>query len=347
MSFLGLGVEKQIGDYILNEAIVEGSNSQIFQATHIPTGEKVAIKVLNKIKLNSQPELKKKAEKEMSISKKMFHKNIIKLFEIMETAQRLYLVTEFCEGGDLYNYISTRGHLSERQSCKFFHEIIEALSYLHSQQITHRDIKPENFLLDTSGKAISLKLIDFGICNNYKGNLLETSCGTSAFAAPEMYIGGKYNPLLCDVWSSGVVLYAMLFGYLPFGDENEINNIKNIVSGNYEIPEEASDDLRDLLTHIIEVEPDKRYNLEQIKSHKWYNSVKVESIPGLIIDKYKIPVDERIVSVCEAYGFEKDKITESVSENYYDNNTSIYYIILNKFIRERYDSISDNSVRIF
>ena len=341
MSFLGLGVEKQIGDYILNEAIVEGSNSQIFQATHIPTGEKVAIKVLNKIKLNSQPELKKKAEKEMTILKKMFHKNIIKLFEIMETSQRLYLVIEFCEGGDLYNYISTRGHLSERQSCKFFHEIIEALSYLHSQQIAHRDIKPENFLLDTSGKSISLKLIDFGISSNYKGNLLETSCGTSAFAAPEMYVGGQYNGLLCDIWSSGIVLYAMLFGYLPFGDENEINNIKNIVSGNYEIPEEASDDLRDLLTHIIEVEPDKRYNLDQIKSHKWYNSVKAESIPGLIIDKYKIPVDERIVSVCEAYGFEKDKITESVSENYYDNNTSIYYIILNKFIRERYDSISD------
>ena len=309
MSFLGLGVEKQIGDYILNEAIVEGSNSQVFQATHIPTGEKVAIKVLNKVKLNSQPEIKKKAENEISILKKMFHKNIIKLFEIMETSQRLYIVTEYCEGGDLYNYISTRGHLSERQSCKFFHEIIEALSYLHSQQITHRDIKPENFLLDTSGKSISLKLIDFGICNNYKGNLLETSCGTSAFAAPEMYIGGKYNPLLCDVWSSGVVLYAMLFGYLPFGDENEINNIANIISGNYEIPEEASDDLRDLLMHIIEVEPNKRYNLEQIKSHKWYNSVKVDSIPGLNIDKYKIPVDERIVSVCEAYGLEKDKIS--------------------------------------
>ena len=341
MSFLGLGVEKQIGDYILNEAIVEGTNSQIFQATHIPTGEKVAIKVLNKIKLHSQPELKKKAEREMSILKKMFHKNIVKLFEIMETAQRLYIVTEFCEGGDLYNYISTRGHLSERQSCKFFHEIIEALTYLHSQQIAHRDIKPENFLLDTSGKSISLKLIDFGISNNYKGNLLETSCGTSAFAAPEMYIGGEYNGLLCDVWSSGIVLFAMMFGYLPFGDENEINNIKNIISGDYEIPEEASDDLRDLLTHIIEVEPNKRYNLEQIKSHKWYNSVKVDSIPGLIIDKYKIPVDERIVSVCEAYGFEKDKITESVSENYYDNNASIYYIILNKFIRERYDSISD------
>lgn len=341
MSFLGLGVEKQVGDYILNEAIVEGSNSQVFQATHIPTGEKVAIKILNKIKMNSQPELKKKSEREMSILKKMFHKNIIKLFEIMETSQRLYIVTEFCEGGDLYNYISTRGHLSERQSCKFFHEIIEALSYLHSQQIAHRDIKPENFLLDTSGKSISLKLIDFGISSNYKGNLLETSCGTSAFAAPEMYVGGKYNPLFCDVWSSGIVLYAMMFGYLPFGDENEINNIKNIVSGDYEIPEEASDDLRDLLTHIIEVEPNKRYNLEQIKNHKWYNSVKVDSLPGLNVDKYKIPVDQRIVSVCEAYGFESDKITESVSENYYDNNTSIYYIILNKFIRERYDSVSD------
>ena len=98
--------------------------------------------------------------------------------------------------------------------------------------------------------------------------MLDTSCGTSAFAAPEMYKGEKYNPLFCDIWSSGIVLYAMIFGYLPFGDENEQNNINNIINGNYEIPDEANEDLRDLLTHIIEIDPNKRYNLEQIKSHK-------------------------------------------------------------------------------
>ena len=96
--------------------------------------------------------------------------------------------------------------------------------------------------------------------------LLHTSCGTSAFAAPEIYKGKEYNGLLCDIWSAGIVLYAMSFGYLPFSDENEQNNIHNIMNGNYEIPEEASEDLRDLLRSLIEIEPEKRMNLEQIKS---------------------------------------------------------------------------------
>ena len=341
MAFFGFGGEKQIGDYILHEKISDGALAQIYQATHIPTGEKVAVKVFNKIKLNSQPDLYIKAQKEISILKKMFHKNIIKLYEIMETGQRLYLVMEFCEGGDLFNYILTRGHLTERQSCKFFHEIIEALTYLHSQHIAHRDIKPENLLLNTTGKTISLKLIDFGISNIYKDEFIRPSCGTSAFAPPELYRGEKYNALLSDIWSAGIVLYAMVFGYLPFGDENEQKNINNIISGNYEIPEDANEDLRDFLSHIIEIDPNKRFNLEQIKNHKWYSTVKDNSRPGIIIDKYKIPIDNRIISVCQAYGYEQEKMIESVSGNTYDNYNSVYYIILNKFIRERFDSISD------
>ena len=341
MSFIGLGAEKQVGDYVLNELLIEGPIAQIYQGTHIPTGEKVAIKVFNKIKLHSVPNDLMKAEKEISILRKMFHKNIIKLYEIMETSQRIYLVMEYCEGGDLFNYILTKGHLTERQACKFFHEIIEALTYLHSQQIAHRDIKPENLLLNTTGKSISLKLIDFGVANNYDDKILHTSCGTCAFAAPEMFTGENYNALLCDIWSAGIVLYAMAFGYLPFGDENEQTNINNIINGNFEIPDEANDDLRDLLVNIIEINPNKRFNLEQIKAHKWYNIINNTSIPGIIITKHKIPIDDRIISVCQAYGFTQDNLIQSVTENVYDNNASIYYIILNKFIRERFDSVSD------
>ena len=341
MTFIGLGGEKQIGDYVLNEEIAEGPLAQVYQATHIPTGEKVAVKVFNKIKLNSEPDYYIKTQKEISILKKMFHKNIIKLYEIMETAQRLYLVMEFCDGGDLFNYISNRGHLTEKQSCKFFHEIIEALSYLHSQHIAHRDIKPENLLLNTTGKTISLKLIDFGISNIYKDDYLRSSCGTSAFAPPEMYKGEQYNALLSDVWSAGIVLYAMIFGYLPFCDENEQKNINNIINGIYEIPEDTNEDLRDFLSHIIEIDPKKRFNLEQIKNHKWYNTINDNSRPGIIIDKHKIPIDNRIITVCQAYGYDQEKMIESVSDNSYDNYNSAYYIILNKFIRERYDSVSD------
>ena len=338
-----LNADKQISDYILHDEIGSGGFAKVVKGIHIPTGEKVAVKIMNKIQLFTDPLNLRRVKTEISILKLVRHKNIIKLYEVIETPQKIYLIMEYCEGGELFDYIVQKQHLTERQACAFFHEIIDALEYLHSINIVHRDIKPENLLLDKINKKISLKLIDFGISNIYNmQNLLKTPCGTASYAPPEMHKGEKYYGLLTDIWSSGVVLYAMAFGYLPFCDDDEEINVTNIIEGNYEIPSSASPELYDLLIHLLDINPLTRYDIDQIKVHPWYNMISTNTNrPGLIVGYHKIPIDERIINVCQTYGYDANKVRESVINNSYDNNSSIYYIILNKMKAMGIESISD------
>ena len=340
---LNFDEDKQIGDYILHDEIGSGGFAKVVKGIHIPTGEKVAIKIMDKIQLFTDPLNLRRVKTEISLLKIVRHKNIIKLYEVIETPQKIYLIMEYCEGGELFDYIVKKQSLTERQSCIFFHEIIDALEYLHLLNIVHRDIIPENLLIDKINKKISLKLIDFGISNTYNmENLLITPCGTASYAPPEMHKGERYYGLLTDIWSAGVVLYAMVFGYLPFCDDDEDTNINNIIDGNYEIPSSASPELYDLLLHLLDINPITRYDIDQIKMHPWYNMVSSENNrPGLIIGYHKIPVDERIVNICNSYGYDANKVRESVINNNYDNNSSIYYIVLNKMKKMGIESISD------
>ena len=335
--------EKQVGDYLLNEEIGSGGFAKVVLGTHIPTGEKVAIKIMDKEQIYADELNKQRVLNEIAILKIVRHNNIIKLYEVMESSKKIYLVMENCDRGELFDYIVEKKHLTEKQACTFFQEIIDALSYLHSQNIVHRDIKPENILLETFGKSLTCKLIDFGISRTYTlDKLIGTPCGTASYAPPEMHKGEEYYGLLSDIWSAGVLLYAMVFGYLPFCEDDEDKNIENIVKGNYEIPPEASKDLADLLKHILDIDPSTRYDIDQIKQHPWFNIVSpIKTLPGLILTLHKIPIDERILKVCQAYDYNPEEVRESVMNNKYDNKSSIYYIILNKMKREGYDSISD------
>ena len=335
--------ENPIGDYLLNEEIGSGGFAKVVQGIHIPTGEKVAVKIMDKAQIFSEPLNLNRIQREIAILKIVRHKNIIKLYELMETPNKIYLVMEYCNGGELFDYIVSKQHLTERQACRFFQEIINSIEYLHSLNIVHRDLKPENLLLDKINNKITLKLIDFGISNCYTPEkLLTTPCGTASYAPPEMHKGEEYYGLLSDVWSAGVVLYAMAFGYLPFCEDDEDTNINNIIEGNYEIPEEASPELADLLIHLLDINPLTRYDLEQIKQHPWFNIVKqYKYIPGVIEGYHRIPIDMKIVEACEEYGYDKDKVIESVEKCKYNRNSSVYYILLSKMKREGYHSISD------
>ena len=335
--------ENPIGDYLLNEEIGSGGFAKVVQGIHIPTGEKVAVKIMDKVQIFSEPLNLNRIQREIAILKIVRHKNIIKLYELMETPNKIYLVMEYCNGGELFDYIVSKQHLTERQACRFFQEIINSVEYLHSLNIVHRDLKPENLLLDKINNKITLKLIDFGISNCYSPEkLLTTPCGTASYAPPEMHRGDEYYGLLSDVWSAGVVLYAMAFGYLPFCEDDEDTNINNIIEGNYEIPEEASPELADLLIHLLDINPLTRYDLEQIKQHPWFNMVKqYKYIPGVIEGYHRIPIDMKIVEACEQYGYDKGKVIESVEKCKYNRNSSVYYIILSKMKREGYHSISD------
>ena len=148
---------------------------------------------------------------------------------------------------------------------------------MHSKKIAHRDLKPENLLLDKTMKTI--KIVDFGLSNIYKDEkgssfLLKTACGSPCYAAPEMIAGKKYIGLKSDIWSSGVVLYAMVCGFLPFEDPKTSNLYKKIMAGDYKIPKFLSTDCSHFVSKILQTDPDVRYSIEEIRAHPWYRQFK-------------------------------------------------------------------------
>lgn len=163
---------------------------------------------------------------------------------------------EYAAGGELFDYIVGKDRLSEKEACKFYLQIVNGIEYLHKQGIAHRDLKPENLLLDYEK---NLKIVDFGLSNQYKdGETLVTACGSPCYAAPEMIAGKRYKGIDVDIWSSGVTLYAMLVGYLPFEDPNTCLLYKKIILGEYDEPTHLSDKAKAALKAILQTDPSKR-----------------------------------------------------------------------------------------
>ena len=160
-------------------------------------------------------------ERELKILKSLMHNNLIQLYSIIESPKTIYLIMEYANGGELFYYIDQRKRLPEQEACKFFRQLISGIEYLHKLGISHRDLKPENLLLDHNK---DIKIVDFGLSIIFsKSSLLSTPCGSPCYAAPEMIQGLKYGGSNVDLWSCGVILYAMIVGYLPFEVKFNLN----------------------------------------------------------------------------------------------------------------------------
>ena len=330
---------KQIGNYTLGVELGSGAFGKVVLGKHIITGESVAIKILDKIILNQTPEDYQLVKNEMSILKLVKHKYIIQLYEILQTPNHIFIVMEYCDGKDIMDYILSRNYLTESDALKYFQQLINALFYLHSQNIAHRDIKIDNILLDRNK---NLKLIDFGLSTKYSDDkLLDQPCGTIVYSAPEVLEGKPYHGMLADVWSSGIVLYGMLSGYLPFSDNDDNVNKKLIIEGKIEMPENISNFAKDLLKHMLDVNPMTRYTLQDIKEHPWFNMNDYFLIQGIIIGYHKVPVDESILDLCEYFNFDKNKIRNSVLNNKFDSGSALYYLIVRQRNKKGITSVSD------
>ena len=206
--------EYKIGKYLIKRTLGRGTFGKVKLGIYLPTKEKVAIKILEKSKIREKDD-EIRVQREFEMLTKFNHINLILVAEIFESYDAFYTVMEYCEGGELFNYIVKKRKLSEEESSFFYYQIIKGLEYIHSLNIVHRDLKPENLLLT---KEHILKIIDFGLSNFFydKNKLLSTPCGSPCYASPEMVSGNKYNGFKIDIWSSGIILYAMLCGYLPF-----------------------------------------------------------------------------------------------------------------------------------
>jgi serine/threonine protein kinase len=254
--------------YKIGRSIGHGAFGKVNIALHVLSGHIVAIKSFNKIKKTFPLN---KIYYEIKLLKKLRnHKNIIKYFEHFENEKHFFIVMENIAGGNLLNAINKMSKFTEPMAKNIFKQLIETIKYLHNIGIVHRDIKPDNILMELDN---TIKLCDFGVSKEVKeGQLLTDSCGTPAFVAPEILKDSPYNPFMADIWSSGVVLYAMVTGFFPFRGVNQTELHRNILTGSFPKLKDASYELKDLLNRILEVNPNKRINIDDILKHPWLNS---------------------------------------------------------------------------
>ena len=249
----------------LGKTLGQGTFGKVREGTHLLTHEKVAIKILEKEKINDQADINR-VMREIQILKIVRHPNIVQLYEIIETSKQLFLIMEYAPGGELFDHIVKKKRLQDGEACRFFHQILAGIEYLHGNKICHRDLKPENLLLDEN---MNIKIVDFGLSNTYKNSsdTLKTACGSPCYASPEMIAGKRYSGLDTDLWSLGVILYAMTVGYLPFEDPDTNKLYKKILSCDYLVPGYVTKPAKDMMKRILQVDPKKRFKIDEIKKH--------------------------------------------------------------------------------
>ena len=319
-------VEIRIGPFKLMNEIGKGKFATVFLGIHEETGQKVSIKQLKKSELNTDNLL----IKEINIQKKLFHPYLTQMYCVIEKSDDIYIISEYCSKGDIIKNLLEKGTFDESFSCKIFQQIISSLEYLHKNNICHRDIKPENILLT---EKLDAKLTDFGLSRYFKKNeLLNSSCGSPIYAAPEMLEGKSYDGTKIDIWSLGISLYTMVCGELPFvvEDENDIYILMDkIIKGNYNIPEFLSDECKDLIKNMLVTDPDKRITLEQIKNHKWVNKFNFNYMksPGINIDECFLPIDIYLIKdICGKNEIKIRELIRDILDNKHNENTIGYYL---------------------
>ncbi|XP_073270563.1 SNF1-related protein kinase catalytic subunit alpha KIN10-like isoform X1 [Primulina huaijiensis] len=326
METRGNTADSLVRNYRLGKTLGHGSFGKVKIAEHVLTGYKVAIKILNRRKMKS-PDMEEKVRREIKICRLFVHPHVIRLYEVIETQLDIYVVMEYVKRGELFDYIVEKGRLAEDEARHFFQQIIAGVEYCHRNMVVHRDLKPENLLLDSNG---NVKLADFGLSNIMRdGHFLRTSCGSPNYAAPEVVSGKLYAGPEVDIWSCGVILYALLCGSLPFDDENIPNLFKKIKSGLYTLPSHLSHGARDLIPRMLVVDPMKRITIHEIRQHPWFRFHLPRYLaitPPNAVEHLK-KLDEEIVQEVVRMEFDRGQLIESLQKRIQNDATVAYYLL--------------------
>jgi len=211
---------------------------------------------------------------EIDIQAEIDHPNIIKLFEVYETDDHIYLILELMKGGELFDRIVDLEFFTEKEAKEVILPIIDAVNYCHELDIIHRDLKPENLLYESEDEGALIKISDFGLARFLSAsNFATTACGTPGYVAPEILMSKKYGKEV-DVWSIGIIMYILLCGYPPFFSESNSELFEMIKGGKLEFHspywDNVSEEAKDLVSKLLIVDPKKRITLERAKEHKWF-----------------------------------------------------------------------------
>ena len=283
-----------VGPFVLGKTLGEGTTGKVKVAFHKETGFKVAVKIIRKDLLMSKPAVRVKVQREVVVMKLLNHHNVMKLYDVYETSKNLFLIMELVEGGELFDYIVKRRTISRSETRRIFREIIAGVDYMHAHGVAHRDLKPENIMLDHQKHV---KIVDMGMSAVMRdGELLATSCGSPHYASPQVVSGEKYDGREADIWSCGVILFALMTSNLPFDDDNIRVLLQKVRRGVFKMPSFLADDVRDLISRMIVVDPHKRITMAGIKAHPWFTGANSPEGPLPPVPDSPMQLDARPLS---------------------------------------------------
>ncbi|TFK42231.1 snf 1 [Crucibulum laeve] len=342
----GMYPPSKLGEYTVIQDIAEGTFGKVKMATHTITGHKVAMKYISKAVIQRE-KTKTRVRREFEYMRTLRHPHIIKLYEVISTPTDIIFVLEYA-GGELFNYIVANGRMPEHRARRFFQQIISGIEYSHRLKIVHRDLKPENVLLDDD---LNVKIADFGLSNEISdGDFLTTSCGSPNYAAPEVIRGGIYAGPEIDVWSSGVILYVMLCGRLPFEDDDVQVLFTKISQGSYHMPNFLSPDARSLINLMLAVDPVKRITIPEITQHPFFTNdlprylTPLPPPPGPVLGTLSslvIPPKQLDFEIIEGLGRIEEDVVEELANRMIDVDKEDIWECL-----RRDDGVQGNAVKV-
>ncbi|XP_061697807.1 serine/threonine-protein kinase SIK1 [Syngnathoides biaculeatus] len=331
----------QVGFYEIIRTLGKGNFAVVKLAKHKVTKTQVAIKIIDKTRLN--PSNLEKIYREVQIMKLLNHPHIIKLYQVMETKDMLYIVTEYAKNGEMFDHLTSNGRMSEAEARKKFWQILTAVDYCHRHHIVHRDLKTENLLLDAN---MNIKLADFGFGNFYNGGEpLSTWCGSPPYAAPEVFEGKEYEGPQLDIWSLGVVLYVLVCGSLPFDGPSLPALKQRVTEGRFRIPFFMSQDCENLIRKMLVVDPAKRISVAQIKQHRWMLADPLaahQTLSHSLTDYNSNLGDysEPVLGIMNTLGIDRQRTIESLQSSSYNHFSAIYYLLLERVKEHRNQQLS-------
>jgi serine/threonine protein kinase len=271
-------VDADVGNYKLGRTLGKGSFGVVKEATHVATGQKFAIKIVPADKADE------KLEAEIENQQRLRHKHVVEIVEVIREDDAVYIVMELVAGGDLFDFIVKNTRIPENKVRLIFQELIAGVEHCHMNKVAHRDLKPENIFLDSNRHV---KIGDFGLSGAMQeGVLLTASCGSPNYAAPELLVRNcQYEGPDVDIWSAGVVLYALLCNQLPFDAANMGDLFKLIKRGQYRVPGFVSSEAKDLMAKMLNVDRTQRISIDAIKDHPWF----VQDLPPDLFQKHEEP----------------------------------------------------------
>ncbi|KAG5141875.1 hypothetical protein JHK82_017570 [Glycine max] len=307
-----LGGPRVIGDYIVGPRIGSGSFAVVWRARNRSSGLEYAVKEIDKRHLS--PKVRENLLKEISILSTIHHPNIIRLFEAIQTNDRIYLVLEYCAGGDLAAYIHRHGKVSEPVAHHFMRQLAAGLQVLQEKNLIHRDLKPQNLLLATTAATPVMKIGDFGFARSLTPQgLADTLCGSPYYMAPEIIENQKYDAK-ADLWSVGAILYQLVIGRPPFDGNSQLQLFQNILaSTELHFPPDAikvlHSDCLDLCRNLLRRNPDERLTFKAFFNHNFLR----EPRPTMNIEQFQLHQSERLTNH-QLGGSTSEKISESHSK---------------------------------